>query len=135
LIFVEFHSIVFFFNFQGEKDPITVTGEISGLKPGLHGFHVHEFGDNTNGCISAGAHFNPFNKEHGGPEDTERHAGDFGNVTADESGIAKINITDKQISLCGPLSVLGRTVVVHADPDDLGKGEFEICLQSIGLIR
>jgi Cu-Zn family superoxide dismutase len=41
-----------------------------------------------------------------------RHAGDLGNVIAGEDGKAIINITDKQISLTGPLSVIGRTVVV-----------------------
>lgn len=34
--------------------PTTVTGTISGLKPGLHGFHVHALGDTTNGCMSTG---------------------------------------------------------------------------------
>lgn len=64
------------------------------------------------GCTSAGPHFNPFNKEHGGPTDTVRHVGDLGNVEADSSGVAKINIKDSLISLCGPLSVVGRTLVV-----------------------
>lgn len=64
------------------------------------------------GCTSAGAHFNPFNKEHGAPEDTERHVGDLGNVTAGEDGVAKISITDKMIDLAGPQSIIGRTVVV-----------------------
>uniref|UniRef100_A2I463 Superoxide dismutase [Cu-Zn] n=1 Tax=Maconellicoccus hirsutus TaxID=177089 RepID=A2I463_MACHI len=115
-----------YFTQNGEKDPVEVTGEICGLQAGLHGFHVHEFGDNTNGCTSAGAHFNPFGKTHGAPEDSERHVGDLGNVTADSSGVAKVNIKDSIISLCGPLSVVGRTVVVHADPDDLGKGGHEL---------
>lgn len=63
---------------------------------------MHEFGDGTNGCMSAGAHFNPFGKTHGGPTAQERHAGDLGNVTA-AGGIAKIDITDKQLSLTGNL--------------------------------
>lgn len=103
-----------------------MNGQLTGLKQGLHGFHIHEFGDNTNGCISAGPHFNPDKKEHGGPTDAERHVGDLGNVEANAEGIAKINIHDKQISLTGPNSILGRTVVVHADPDDLGKGGHEL---------
>lgn len=102
-----------------------VSGEINGLADGLHGFHVHEFGDTTNGCISAGAHFNPHGKEHGGPTDAVRHAGDLGNVVA-AAGKGAVNLEDSQISLNGPLSIVGRTLVVHADPDDLGKGGHEL---------
>lgn len=99
---------------------------MSQLTPGKHGFHIHEFGDNTNGCISAGAHFNPHGKTHGGPTDETRHAGDLGNVIANAEGVAKVNISDAQISLTGANSILGRTLVVHADEDDLGKGGHEL---------
>jgi len=104
--------------------PVEISGEINGLKEGLHGFHIHEFGDNTNGCTSAGAHFNPNGAEHGAPEDCpdHRHAGDLGNLKADCSGNAKIRIKDTGITLYGKTSILGRSVVVHADEDDLGKG-------------
>jgi len=115
-----------YFNQTSDSDPVKVTGEITGLKSGLHGFHIHEFGDNTNGCMSAGPHFNPSGKEHGGPTHEVRHAGDLGNVVADDSGKAVVDISDKQISLSGKLSILGRTVVVHADPDDLGDGGHEL---------
>ncbi|XP_046687341.1 superoxide dismutase [Cu-Zn]-like [Homalodisca vitripennis] len=101
------------FEQSGNGEPVKVFGEVSGLDKGLHGFHVHEFGDNTNGCTSAGPHFNPDNKDHGAPEDAVRHVGDLGNITADDKGNAKVNITDGIISLSGPLSVLGRTVVVR----------------------
>ncbi|GIY18553.1 superoxide dismutase [Caerostris darwini] len=114
------------FTQETPDSPVVVTGEISCLSKGLHGFHIHEFGDNTNGCISAGAHFNPHGKEHGAPEDENRHAGDLGNVEAGDNGVAEVNISDKQISLSGPLSIIGRSAVVHADPDDLGKGGHEL---------
>lgn len=103
-----------------------MTGEVKGLSPGQHGFHVHEFGDNTNGCTSAGPHFNPYKKEHGAPNAAIRHVGDLGNIEADNSGIANINITDTLISLNGPNSIIGRTIVVHADVDDLGLGGHEL---------
>ncbi|KAH7571699.1 hypothetical protein JRO89_XS04G0121100 [Xanthoceras sorbifolium] len=103
-----------------------VKGNISGLKPGLHGFHIHALGDTTNGCNSTGPHFNPLKKNHGAPSDNERHAGDLGNIVAGPDGVAVVSISDRQIPLSGQHSILGRAVVVHADPDDLGKGKFFI---------
>lgn len=67
------------------------------------------------GCTSAGPHFNPFGKEHGGPDSAVRHVGDLGNVEAGANGIAKVDISDKQIQLQGPCSILGRTLVVTID--------------------
>ena len=89
----------------------------------MHGFHIHQFGDLTNGFINAGNHFNPFNKSHGGPIDEERHVGDLGNINANEEGIAKFDLTDKLIKLNGPYSIVGRSVAVHNDHDDLGTGK------------
>lgn len=107
-----------------EKDNQTlITGEISGLKPGKHGFHIHETGDLTQGCKSLCAHYNPFNKTHGGPNDKNRHVGDLGNITANDKGIAKIRIFDNLVKLKGKYSVLGRSIVIHEDEDDLGKGD------------
>lgn len=101
-----------------------IYGTVSGLKPGLHGIHIHEAGDLTDGCISACAHFNPFGKEHGGPHDNNRHVGDLGNLVADKDGIAHFDLEDNLVKLRGKHSVIGRSIIVHADPDDLGRGGF-----------
>uniref|UniRef100_A0A2L0HIK8 Superoxide dismutase [Cu-Zn] n=1 Tax=Brachionus plicatilis TaxID=10195 RepID=A0A2L0HIK8_BRAPC len=111
---------------EGLDSAVHIYGEVSNLSPGQHGFHIHQFGDITNGCISAGPHFNPFRKTHGGLEDKERHVGDLGNITADENGIAKFDFSDHLVRLNGPYSVIGRTIIVHSDPDDLGQGGTEM---------
>ena len=109
--------------FKQEGDgPTVITGSLSGLKPGLHGLHIHATGIVTAECTLAGPHYNPFNKDHGGPGDATRHVGDLGNVKADSDGNANFEIKDKQIKLSGPYSVVGRAIVVHAGADDLGKG-------------
>ncbi len=103
--------------------PTIISWDISGNDPNvLRGFHIHEYGDNTNGCTSAGPHFNPFGKNHGGPLQDERHAGDLGNIETDANGVAKGSKTDHLVKLFGSTSILGRTIVVHSDIDDLGKG-------------
>ena len=57
---------------------------------------------------------------------TDTDAGDLGNIQANDAGVAKVDIKDSQISLSGPLSVVGRSLVVHEDPDDLGQGGHEL---------
>lgn len=64
------------------------------------------------GCTSAGPHFNPLKKDHGGPDTDVRHVGDLGNVEANASGVANVDITDKTIQLQGPYNIIGRTLVV-----------------------
>jgi Cu-Zn family superoxide dismutase len=107
---------------DGQKTTIAAT--FSGMTPGKHGFHIHEFGNLTNACHTAGAHYNPYKKTHGGPEDEERHVGDLGNVVADENGNVDFKLEDKLIKLTGEFSVIGRSIVIHEAEDDLGKGGF-----------
>lgn len=98
---------------------VRVIADIEGLTPGEHGFHIHEFGDcSAPDGTSAGGHFNPTKKEHGAPENSERHAGDLGNVTADANGKAHYDRVDNVIELNGPNTIVGRSVIVHAKVDD-----------------
>ncbi len=98
---------------------VKVTANIQGLTPGKHGFHIHEFGDcSADDASSAGGHFNPTHTKHGGPDSAERHAGDLGNIVADATGKASYERVDKVIKLNGEDTIVGRSVIVHANPDD-----------------
>jgi superoxide dismutase, Cu-Zn family len=100
-----------------EKGYVLVTGEVTGLKPGKHGFHIHAFGDQRAADgMSAGGHYNPHNHPHGGPDSKERHEGDLGNIEANDAGVAKVNTKAAGLSLH---QVLGRSLVVHGKADDL----------------
>lgn len=102
--------------------PVFLSGNITGLAAGKHGFHIHTYGDLRDGCKSAGSHFNPYQTNHGGPVDPFRHIGDLGNIEAGEDGTVKLQISDHAIALSGPLSVVGRSIVIHEKEDDLGRG-------------
>ena len=113
---------------QAPGTPTLIKGTITGLEPGVHGFHIHEFGDMSDGCKSMGGHYNPDNINHG--ELKEGHVGDLGNINADDSGNASFSIQANRVDLIGERSVVGRGIVVHSDPDDLGKGGNEESLKT-----
>ena len=105
--------------FTKAGDDVEVTGDIENLSPGKHGFHIHDKGDcSAADAASAGPHFNPTHKHHGGPDTAERHEGDLGNIEADSSGKAHIQWKGK-LSLAGADSIIGKSVVVHEKADDL----------------
>lgn len=105
--------------FDKTDEGIKITAKVTGLKPGKHGFHIHEFGDlSAPDFTSAGGHFSPLKNQHGAPTAQNRHEGDMGNLEADGSGNAVLEWTDDRISFHGHNSVLGRAVIVHENPDD-----------------
>ena len=106
--------------FSKTDDGVRVQAEIRGLSPGKHGFHVHQFGDLTDPAAeSAGGHFSPRGEPHGAPDDEKRHVGDLGNIEANDSGEARLDVVDHVLSLDGPTSIIGRAVIVHEGADDL----------------
>lgn len=99
---------------------VRIVADVGGLTPGKHGFHLHEKGDcSAEDGSSAGGHFNPTNKKHGGPESAERHVGDLGNLEANQDGFAHYDRVDTMITLDGVNSIIGKSVVVHEKEDDL----------------
>lgn len=106
--------------FTQTRSGVLVEGELQGLTPGKHGFHIHEKGDcSASDGSSAGGHFNPTNTSHGAPDGEVRHAGDMGNIMADQNGRAVISYTDMHMDLNGEHSILGKGLIVHAQEDDL----------------
>jgi Cu-Zn family superoxide dismutase len=107
--------------FEQVGDKVRVVVFVQGLKPGQeHGLHIHEAGDCSSGDgMSAKGHFNPFGKPHGHPDSAERHAGDLPALKANKEGRANVQIDLDVITVTpGPASIIGRGLIVHADPDD-----------------
>ena len=110
-------------HFIDEGKMLHIDYDLQGLSDGEHGFHIHEYGDLTDGCESACSHFNPYGTTHGGLDSKVRHLGDLGNISS-KNGVAKGRISTDTLSLnmrkinC----IVGRMIIVHADRDDLGLG-------------
>ena len=96
---------------------VRITGQVRNLSPGKHGFHIHEYGDlRSRDGSSAGDHYAPDGHKHGAPGDEEHHAGDLGNIEANQEGVAKVDIEADWLKLH---FIVGRSIVVHAKADDL----------------
>ncbi|HEY5636311.1 MAG TPA: superoxide dismutase family protein [Burkholderiales bacterium] len=107
--------------FDQVGDKVRVVVQVIGLKPKQeHGFHIHEAGDCSSGDgMSAKGHFNPHGKPHGPQGSSERHAGDLPNLKADAKGRASMTVMVDNVTVTpGPASIVGRGLIVHADPDD-----------------
>ncbi|MEZ4282727.1 MAG: superoxide dismutase family protein [Myxococcota bacterium] len=109
--------------FRSTAHGVRVAVEMTGLTPGLHGLHLHEVGDcSAPDAGSAGGHFAPRSMPHGAPSDDRHHAGDFGNIEADDAGRVDAEFLAGSITLesaDSPFGIVGRAAVVHADRDDL----------------
>jgi Cu-Zn family superoxide dismutase len=107
--------------FEQVGDKVHVVVYVQGLKPGQeHGLHIHEVGDCSSGDgMSAKGHFNPYGKPHARHDSRERHAGDLPSLKAAKNGRAKVDAMLDIITVGpGPASIVGRGLIVHADPDD-----------------
>jgi Cu-Zn family superoxide dismutase len=107
--------------FTQDGDAVKVVADIEGLTPGQkHAFHIHQYGDcSAPDGMSAGGHYNPEGHQHGLPEAQNRHAGDLGNIQADNDGKAHYEITVNNCSVMGAKNpIIGRGVIVHAKTDD-----------------
>ena len=107
--------------FTQNGDEITLMAEIQGASPGLHGFHIHEYGDcSAPDGTSAGGHWNPTDVAHGKWGEGEFHLGDIGNITVGEDGTGRFTLTTDlwEIGTGSDVDVVGQSMIVHAGADD-----------------
>jgi Cu-Zn family superoxide dismutase len=112
--------------FTRAGNQVRVVADVTGANPpGNHGFHLHENGKcerDTSGAgkdfTSAGGHFNPAGAPHACPDAAAHHAGDLGNIVITADGTGHLDVTTSALSLSGPSSVVGRSVILHAGTDD-----------------
>ena len=102
--------------FTDTKEGCLIDVKLQGVPDGKHGFHIHEKGDLSDGCKSAGPHYNPHNVTHAGL--MYGHSGDLGNIYS-QNKVVNQEILSRQLSVD---EIIGRTIVLHEDEDDLGSG-------------
>jgi Cu-Zn family superoxide dismutase len=113
---------VFFTSKKGGRATL-VQAFFTQLPPGKHGFHIHRAGDlRGEGCIGACEHYHRGAPcDHGAEPSISkkqtRHTGDLGNI---EKGKHYSYILDTSVR-----DLFGRSVIVHADEDDLGRGDHD----------
>jgi Cu-Zn family superoxide dismutase len=108
---------------DGPNGAARLVGAMTGISAGKHGIHVHQVGRcDAPSFESAGAHFNPFGKQHGLGNPMGSHAGDAPNIEADATMRANVDVTFANATLGSAFNTLfdadGSAVVVHAAEDD-----------------
>lgn len=113
---------------QGAGKIVNVTVTLSGLKPGIHGVHLHAVGKCEAPFTSAGGHFDPGPAGNMDPDANHPfHMGDIPPITAAANGKATMKVATTRVTLSdGPLSLFdadGSAIIIHANPDQGITGE------------
>lgn len=118
-----------YINFKEPIDggDILISGKLEYLHPGKHGMHIHSRGNVLKCCSALGDHYNPDSETNHGDRlakdffgNYQRHLGDLGNITVKKDGVCNFSFTDELIKIRGDHSIIGRSIVIHANEDDLG---------------
>ena len=104
---------------------LQVAIEVTGVSPGRHGLHIHQYGGCGDAGKAAGGHYNPAGAPHGFlPADgaAKAHAGDMGNIEVGPDGAGSATVVLPGMSLgAGAHSVGGRAIILHEKTDDFGQ--------------
>ena len=110
----------------GKMVDITVT--VAGLKPGMHGVHLHAIGKCEPDFAAAGGHFDPGPSGNMDPDANHPfHMGDIPNLLIGANGRGTMRVSTTRVTLSdGPLSLFdadGSAIIIHGNPDQGITGE------------
>jgi Cu-Zn family superoxide dismutase len=111
----------------GTEVEVTVTAR--GLKPGLHGVHLHAVGKcEPPAFTAAGGHFDPGPSGNTDPDANHPyHLGDIPNLRVGADGSGTLHTRTTRVTLTeGPLSLFdadGSAIIIHANQDQGTTGE------------
>jgi Cu-Zn family superoxide dismutase len=113
---------------QGTGKIVEITVSVSGLKPGLHGVHLHAVGKCEAPFTSAGGHFDPGPASNSDPDANHPfHMGDVPNIEVGADGKGTLKAVTTRVTLsAGPLSVFdddGTAIIIHGNEDKGITGE------------
>lgn len=120
------HGVVKFKELSNKKVEVDIY--VENIPKGKHGIHIHRLGNEINSPHSLCDHFNPENYPHGDVNELISHVGDLGNIIvqyipSSQKYIGRKILISNKIKLRGENSVYGRSVIVHSNEDDLGRGD------------
>jgi Cu-Zn family superoxide dismutase len=100
---------------------VTLSGRLVGLPPGPHAIHIHGTGRCEPPFETAGAHWNPMNRQHGTQNPQGPHFGDLPNLAVATDSTVTVQATTPGGTLRGSnglFDVDTAAVVVHVQADD-----------------
>jgi Cu-Zn family superoxide dismutase len=107
---------------------VDITVAVTGLKPGMHGVHLHAVGKCEPDFAAAGGHFDPGPAGNMDPDANHPfHMGDVPQLNVPASGRGTMKVSTTRVTLSdGPLSLFdadGSAIIIHANPDQGITGE------------
>jgi len=95
---------------------VLLTPNLTGLPPGVHGFHIHVKPDCGDNGMAAGGHLDPaITNQHDGPYNKHGHLGDLPVLIVNQDGTATLPTLAPRFKLA---TIIGHAFMIHAGGDN-----------------
>jgi Cu-Zn family superoxide dismutase len=112
---------------EGTGTYVQLIVKAKGLKPGLHGVHLHAVGRCEPDFTAAGGHFDPGPASNTDPDANHPfHMGDVPNLQVGQDGSGMLRAVTSRVTISsGPLSIFdadGTAIILHGNEDQMITG-------------